>query len=439
MRFPISRYILSRMIRREVLHPGGTLDVDLAHLPFESALNLATSRSWLEIDLDAIRTNISTIRTISGGGAEMLLPVKADGYGHGSLDVAREAIRAGVKWFGVASIEEALSLRQGGIAERILLLTPPTGVELELLLAARITPVIADREVAGRLNELAGRAGVTFPVHVEVDTGMGRTGVCWRHAVSFIKGIASFPNLMVEGIFSHFSSADEEDPSFTRLQFERFKGLMSVVAEEVVRPPLVHFSNSAAVLRTIGDDLSMIRPGLFVYGISPLRFREDRPPSRPVPAMSFRSRVVYVKEVERGDSIGYGRAFTAPAKMRIATVAAGYRDGLHYRLSNRGHVLIGGRRHPIVGNICMDMSMVDVTSDGEVRVGDRVTILGRDAGEMITAESMADLTGTIAYDILTKLGNKVPRLFYRGGEPVKITSFLGTWERAGKEGDPRDR
>jgi alanine racemase len=427
------------MSHREVLNLGGALDLDLAHLPFESALNLAISRSWLEIDLDAIKTNISTIRQVSGRGVEILLPVKADGYGHGATDIAYEAAESGVNWFGVASLEEALALRRSGIRQRILLLTPVTGIELQLLVAGSITPVIADLEVARGLNDTAGREGVVFPVHIEVDTGMGRAGVSWKRAVSFIRDVASLPDLLVEGVFSHFSSADEEDLTFTNLQLERFKGLMSVVNQEISNPPIIHMSNSAAALRIKGAGLPMIRPGLFIYGISPLTSLENQPPVTPIPSMSCRSRVVFVKDVEKGEPIGYGRSFVAPANMRVATVAIGYRDGLDYRLSNRGHVLIRGKRCSIVGNICMDMLMVDTTSDMEVRPGDRVTILGQDGGENIRAEAIADLTRTIPYDIVTKLGSKIPRLFFRGVKPVKVSSCLGTWEVKGKDSDQRDR
>lgn len=427
------------MSHREVLNLGGALDVDLAHLPFESALNLAISRSWLEIDLDAIKTNISTIRAVSGRGVEILLPVKADGYGHGASEIAHEAAESGISWFGVASLEEALALRRSGIRQRILLLTPATGTELPLLVAGSITPVIADLEVARGLNEIAGREGITFPVHIEVDTGMGRTGVSWKRAVSFIQEMTSLPDLVVEGVFSHFSSADEEDLSFTNLQLERFKGLMSVVNQVISKPPIIHISNSAASLRIKGAGLPMIRPGLFAYGISPLTSLEDQPSVTPVPAMSCRSKVVFVKDVEKGDPIGYGRTFVAPTKMRIATVGIGYRDGLDYRLSNRGEVLIRGRRCSIVGNICMDMLMVDTTSDMEIRPGDRVTVLGQDGEENISAEAMAGLSRTIPYDIVTKLGNKIPRLFFRGGKPVRVSSCLGTWETTRKDSDQRDR
>ena len=423
------------MSRREALNLGGTLDVDPAHLPFTSAVRLFTSRSWLEIDLDAIKTNIEAIKRISSEGVEILLPVKADGYGHGAVEVAKEAIGCGITWFGVASLEEALILRRGGIKGNILLLTPPIGTELELLIMASITPVIADLEIASRLNEFAAREGILFPVHIEVDTGMGRTGVCWRGAIPFIREVAALPNLKTEGVYSHFSSADEEDISFTNLQLERFKGLISVITEEIISPDYTHISNSAAALRFRGTGLPMIRPGLFIYGVSPFRSGLDIPSVRPIPAMSFRSRVAYVKEVEKGDTVGYGRTFIAPEKLKIATVAAGYRDGLHYGLSNHGEVLIGGRRCPIVGNICMDMLMVDISSLKAVGLGEKVTIMGSDLGERIDAEEIAGRVGTISYDVITNVGNKVPRIYDRGDKPVKVKSFLGIWEADRKDRD----
>jgi alanine racemase len=423
------------MSHRECFKSGGTLDVNLAHLPFKSALRIVASRAWLEIDLDAVKTNIETIQRISGEGVEILLPVKADGYGHGAVEVAGEAMRCGVSWFGVASLEEAIILRREGIEGNILLLTPPIDTELELLVTASITPVVSELEIAARLNELATREGIVFPVHIEVDTGMGRTGIAWREALEFIKKVTAFSNLNIEGIYSHFSSADEEDESYTGLQLERFKGLMSVIMEELISPKYTHMSNSAAAIRIPDMGLKMIRPGLFIYGVSPFRSGHEGTPVLPVSAMTFRTRIAYVKEIERGDPVGYGRAFVASQKMKIATVAVGYRDGLPYGLSNRGEVLIEGKKCPIVGNICMDMLMIDVSGLKDINLGDRVTILGEDGGERIDAEEVAGNAGTISYDVITNLGNKVPRIYYRGGKPVKITSFLGTWEASRKDRD----
>jgi alanine racemase len=385
-------------------------------------------RSWVEIDLDAIRSNINMVRDLSAEGVEILLPVKADGYGHGAVPVALEAERCGVGWFGVASVEEALFLRRGGIGGRLLLLTPPAGREMEILIAYSITPVVTTIEIAGRLNECAEKEGVVCPVHVEVDTGMGRTGVQCSQALTFIRRVADFPGLRVEGVFSHFSSADEEDISFTRTQLERFEALMRDVEKEVSPAPLIHISNSAGVLRIQWINLPMIRPGIFVYGVNPLRAGVDGPAVRPIPAMSFRSRIVFVKEVDAGVPIGYNRSYVSPERMKIATVSAGYRDGIPFGLSNRGETLIDGKRCPIVGNICMDMLMVDVSSIPVVRPGDRVTVLGADDREMIGAEEIARRARTISYDILTNLGSRVPRVYYRGGRPVRVTSSLGSWQ-----------
>jgi len=413
----------------------GALEIDLAQLPFHAALDLATTRSWLEIDLDAIRSNLAAIRRASSDETEVLLPVKADGYGHGAVEVAREAVRCGIRWFGVASLEEALILRGEGIDANILLLTPPSPAELELLVAASVTPVIADLGIAAGLNGFAGREGTVHPVHVEVDTGMGRVGVSWRQALPFLREVMAFPHLKITGIYSHFSSADEQDLAFTRLQLDRFRDLLKVFSEEISPFPVAHISNSAASLRIPDIGLPIIRPGLFIYGVSPLFNHADARRLLPVPAMSFRSRVVYVKSVEKGDSIGYNRSYVAPCEKRIATVAVGYRDGLHFGLSNRGQVLIGGRRCPIVGNICMDMSMVDVTELGGVRLGDPVTLLGSDQKERITAEELAQATSTIPYDVVTKMGNRVPRIYYREGRPFRITSTLGQWELDDRRGE----
>jgi len=417
------------MSRCEGSNLGGTLDVDLAHLPFQSALSLATSRSWLEIDLDAIAGNIAQIRLVSDPGIELLLPVKADGYGHGAVEVAKVAAKAGVERFGVASLEEAMLLRRGGIDQRILLLTPPIGRELDQIVAFSLTPVIADLDVASRLDACARGEGIVHPVQIEVDTGMGRSGVSWREAMAFISKVNSLPGLTIEGIFSHFSSADEEDISFAMLQLERFRGVMRVVNEEMDSSFPVHMSNSSAALRIPETGMSVIRPGLFVYGVLPPHVRREESRLDPQPAMQFRSRVVFVKEVDTGDTVGYGRRFIASGKMKVATISAGYRDGLHYGLSNRGEVLVRGRRCPVLGNICMDMLMADVSGVEGVTLGDRVTLMGMDGRERISPEEIAEIVGTISYDVMTSIGNKVPRIYYTDGRPNKIVSFLGTWIR----------
>jgi alanine racemase len=415
------------------MNPGKALDVDLAHLPFDSALQLSTSRSWLEIDLEALSTNIEALRDLSGKDVAVLLPVKADGYGHGAVEVAKEASVGGVKWFGVASLEEALILQQGGIREKILLLTPPLGHDLKYLIHTGIRPVVVDSGIAELLDDAARGEGVIHPVHLEIDTGMGRTGAPWQEAMLLIREVARLPNLLIEGIFSHFSSADEEDLSFSRIQLDRFRQLLDVVNHEISPIPIVHISNSAAALRIPEVRFPMIRPGLFIYGVSPLDPGVDGSHPRPVPAMSFRSRVVSVKEVEAGEPIGYNRAFVTTGRTRIATVSAGYGDGIDYRMSNRGEVLIRERRCSIVGNICMDLLMVDVSSVQSVSPGDRVTFLGSDGPERIGATEIARTTASIPYDVMTRFGKRVPRIYHRQGHPIKIMSFLGSWSRCDEE------
>jgi alanine racemase len=409
------------MRQPRAFNAGGAVDADLAHLPFDSALRLTTSRAWLEIDLDAISANIETLRDHAGRGVEILLPVKADGYGHGAVEVAREAARCGVGWFGVASLEEALILRRGGIEGRILLLTPPSPPEIEFLVVAGIRTVVMDLSTAR-----ARREGVVHPVHVEVDTGMARTGVPWRDASSFVRDLAGMPNLRIEGLFCHLSSADEGDLSFSRTQLDRFRAFLDEVSDRLGTEPVVHVSNSAAALRMPEIGFPLIRPGLFVYGISPLAPGVGGSALRPRPAMSLRSRVICVRDVEAGDPVGYQRAFVAPRRAKIATVAVGYRDGVPYGLSNRGAALIRGARAPIVGNVCMDMLMVDVSSIDGVEAGERVTLIGDDGPERIGAAEIARIAGSIPYAVLTAPGKRVPRIYIRDGRPSRIMSRLGS-------------
>lgn len=402
-------------------------------LPEEELLEIATSRCWAEIDLLAFRRNLRRIRKVLGENVRILLPVKSDGYGHGCLEISRTALAEGISWFGVSSIEEAISMRQEGISARILFLTPPLPDQLPLLVRYDVTPVLTSLDTALRLGRLMGKRERPFPVHVEIDTGMGRTGIDWRNAAAELACIWRTEGIHLEGIMTHFSKADERSTKYTSLQREKFRKVIEGLPEVLRDGLILHTANSAASLRFPDARFTMVRPGLYPYGLSPLGWRESGI-EEPEPVMSLRAKVILVKTLERGEPVSYGGRWTAPERRRIATVSAGYRDGVQYALSRGGRVLIRGRSYAIVGSVCMDMMMVDLVSDHEVAPGDTVTIIGRDGEESIGVKEIAELSSSIPYDILCSVGMRVPRLYRENGSVVRIQSFLGT-DRRGEYGN----
>lgn len=400
----------------------------------DQLLGIATSRCWAEIDLMAFRRNLRRMRRILGADVSILLPVKADGYGHGCREIARAALEEGISWFGVSAIEEAISMRQEGIDGRIVLLTPPLPELLPLLMRFDVTPVLTGTDTALLLAKLARQRGRPFPVHVEVDTGMGRTGLLWQNAAAEIVRISRTEGIRLEGIMTHFSKADERSTRCTSLQRERFQRVIDELPRDLCRGLILHAANSAASLRFAEARFRMARPGLYPYGISPLAWRE-KGVEEPEPVLSLKAKVILVKTIEKGEPVSYGGRWTAPERRRIATVSAGYRDGIPYALSRGGRLLVRGRSWAIAGSVCMDMMMADLVSDHETRPGDTVTIIGRDGEESIGAREVAELSSSIPYDILCSVGMRVPRLYRERGTVVRIQSFLGT-DRRGNPGSP---
>jgi alanine racemase len=391
-------------------------------------MELTVSRCWSEIDLSAFIRNIQRLRKSIGHDIEILIPIKADAYGHGAVEMAKAAGEAGISYFGVSSLEEAIGLRKEGIEGRILFLTPPLREQLPQMIKYDITTVLADLDIAFELGQLAGDRGKVASVHVEVDTGMGRTGISWKNAAGELVKISGIQGLELQGIMTHFSRADESSPDFTMLQIERFSEVLSQVPKELLDRLILHASNSAASIRFPAARYSMIRPGLYLYGISPLDWKEQDI-EEPEPVLSLRSRVVLVKIVAEGDPVSYGGKWVAPGERRIATISAGYRDGVSYALSRGGRVLIRGKPFSIAGSVCMDMMMVDLADDTQVAPGDPVTIIGVDGSERISAREVAKISGTIPYDVLCSVGMRVPRVYRSGDEVIGVRSILGTDRR----------
>jgi len=368
-------------------------------------------RCWVEVDLDALRHNVAAIRRRIGRGVKLMAVVKADAYGHGLAPVGSALMQCGVDAFAVANLSEALVLRQiGGTGWPILLFGSALPFEVAKMVEQNITPTISTLDEATLFEEEARRSGRTVDVHIEVDTGMGRVGFWHEGAAKAIGRITALPHVRVAGLYTHFPSADENLDE-TRRELGLFQGIIQELTSAKVKIPLLHTANSAAVARLTESHLTMVRPGLLLYGICPT----EAPSGEFRPLLSFKARVAYVKDVAAGRTISYGQTFLAEKPMRIATVTAGYADGFSRHLSNKAEVLVGGRRCPVLGRVTMDQIMVDVTRATHVQCGDEVVFIGQQGDALITASDVARWEDTIPWEVLCGITKaaRVPRV-YRG-------------------------
>lgn len=357
-----------------------------------------------EIDLEAIAHNLGVVRQ-AAAGARVLAVVKADAYGHGVVPVAARLQREGVDGFGVALAEEGFELREAGIEREILVLNGVYGGAHREVIARNLTPVVYDLAEIEAFDRAAGDA--PYAVHLKVDTGMSRLGVPVARLEELLARAVRFDRLRIEGVMTHLASADD-DPEATREQLARFSLALEMVRRAGHRPSVVHAGNSAALFRHPEARYDMVRPGVALFGVPPAQGTGKGLR----PAMRLRSEIIALRVVEAGTAIGYSGTFRAREEMVVATVPVGYGDGLLRSTSNRGHVLVGGLRCPIVGNVSMDLTTVDVTHVLDVAVGDEVILLGSQGGDEITAEEIASAAGTIMYEVLTNVSRRVPR-FYR--------------------------
>lgn len=369
-------------------------------------------RTWVEVSFDALRNNLAWIRHRVGPRVKILAVVKADAYGHGLPQIAGALMHGGADIFGVATINEALGVRAVGAGWPVLMLGASLPAEVETAVRHNIMPTLSSLDEARRFQREAARQKMTLAVHLKVDTGMGRLGFWHEETVEPVRRIAAMPNLRLQGIYTHFPSA-EDDAVFSMEQVERFR---AVVQRAGVRIPLRHADNSAGVLnvgagrRRLGSLFNVVRPGLMMYGIVP-------PGLPPVPSLqptlSFKTRVTLVKRIAAGRSISYGRTFVTPQPMRVAIVGAGYGDGYSRDLSNRGEVLIRGHRCPVLGRVTMDQTIVDASGEPfrDLRAGEEVVLVGRQGRDCITAVELAARAGTIPWEALTSITKRVPRVY----------------------------
>ena len=371
-------------------------------------------RCWAEIDLQALRENLAWLRHRVGPTVKIITVVKADAYGHGLKDIARLLMQSGTDIFGVANLAEAEAIRSVGKGWPVLMLGACLPHEVEAAVRDDVMPTISTLAEAKSFSKVAAAQRKVVKVHLKVDTGMGRLGVPAHQAFDLIQRIAKLPALEFHGLFTHYSSV-EDDADFSREQGKQFRQLIESLQTAGLGVELIHAHNSGAVLLERNTFCNAVRPGLLVYGIVPEGKR--RVPAelrkRLRPALSWKCRVSLVKEIAKGTPLSYGHTFTAPKKMRIATITAGYGDGYLRAGSNRAHVLIRGHHCRVLGRVTMDQMIVDVTRLPSVRTGDEVGLIGRQQREEITATDLAAWCGTIPWEILTNITYRVRRV-YRG-------------------------
>jgi alanine racemase len=360
------------------------------------------------IDLSAIGFNLDSIRKKVGETTKILAVVKANAYGHGDVPVSRFIEKRRADYFGVAIVEEGIALREAGIAKPVLVFTPPLKKQLDPYFVYGLEPTISSVQDAEMLDRAGRRFRKTVEAHLKIDTGMNRLGMKERDLESFLASIAGMRKIEIKGAFTHFATAEDRDKSFTLRQFELFQDSLALLRRNGVDPGLVHCANSAAILDLPQTSCSMVRPGLSMYGLYPSRQSSRSVPLRP--AMSLTTSVAYVKSIDTGESVSYGRRFVASKRTKIATLPIGYADGYSRLLTGKASVLIGGRKFPVVGTICMDMMMVDV-GDSDVVVGDEAVLIGRQNGQEITCWDLAERIGTIPYEIFCGISARVPRQY----------------------------
>ena len=363
---------------------------------------MAVHQTYAEIDLKALYHNLGLVK-IKTKNKDIIAVVKANAYGHGAITISKALIQKGVSKLGVAFTEEAVTLRNAGINIPILVFFDRDNIDT--CLQYNLTPVIFNLKTARQYAAAARRNNCMIPVHIKVDTGMGRVGFNLEKALSSITRIAEMKNIKLEGLMSHFSDADLEDKEFTRTQLDKFTALIQDLKASNISFQHHHLANSAAILTMPDAHLNMVRPGIMLYGYGCCEHEKLKP------VLSLKSSIILLKKVPAGTPISYGKTFITRKRSTIATIALGYADGYSRKLSNIGEVLIEGQRAPVAGRVCMDTIMADVTDIRDVSYSSEVVLIGRQGRKKITADDIAEKTGTIPYEVLTAIGERVKRVY----------------------------
>ena len=361
------------------------------------------------IDLAALAHNLMQVRARLSRDCSPMAVVKANAYGHGAVEISRALVQSHVTRLAVASVQEGVALREAGITAEIIVLVDLFDAHIQELVAHRLTPVITEQRLLPTLAKAAAASNRPMAIHIKVDTGMGRLGLSPSELATLFNAFSEWKSLRIEGFMTHLADSDGNDSSHTEHQLKSFRGLLEQVEQRGITIPLVHVANSAAIVRYPQSHFSLVRPGIMLYGYHTLPETVPCPELQPV--LSLRTTVMQVRTIKPGETVSYNRTFVAKRPSTIAVLPVGYADGYSRRLSNKGFVLIEGKRAPIVGLICMDMTMVDVTDIPSVHVGDSVTLIGRQGQEAIWADEVAGWAGTIPYETLCAIGPRIPRVY----------------------------
>ena len=380
--------------------------------------------TWAEIDLDAIAHNTRELKRLIGEKTELMAVVKANGYGHGAVPVAETALDNGASRLAVHRVLEGVQLRQAGITAPVLIMGYSLPAQADTVVRWDLTPTVNTMEQAQALSAAASRQGKVVSFHVKVDTGMGRFGLLPHEVVDFVQAISELPGLALEGLYTHFAVADAADKAYTLRQLEIYLEVVKRLEEAGFTVPIRHVACSAAALDLPQTHLDMVRCGIVLYGLRPSNEIEPTIPLRP--ALTLKSRVARVRTLPADSSISYGRTYVTTEPTRVALVPVGYGDGYSRFLSNKGQVLIRGRRAPIVGRVCMDQFVVKVSHIPDVQQDDEVVLIGRQGDDEISAEEVAAWAGTINYELVTSLLPRVTRVYLKGGQVVAAQSLVET-------------
>lgn len=378
-------------------------------------------RAWAEIDLDAVANNIREIRRITSPKSKIMGVVKADGYGHGFVEITKTILNNGADYLAVATLEEAVQLRKRKFSVPILILGATEDAGADDLVEYDVMPTVFTYDFARLLSQSAVKQGKTAKIHIKLDTGMSRIGyLCSDESVNEIIKISQLDNIEIEGIFSHLSCSDETDRSYTQMQFDKFMDMCKKLEKRGLDIPIKHICNSAGIMMYPEMHLDMVRPGIITYGLYP---SEDVDKSKLAlkPAMTLKAKITMVKEVEPGVGVSYGKTYITNKTTKIATVPIGYADGYMRLLSGKAKMMYGEECVDVIGRICMDQCMIDVTNVNNINIGDEVIIFG--SGK-ITADTVADWLGAVNYEIVCMIGRRIPRIYVKNGKVVRKVAYL---------------
>lgn len=380
--------------------------------------------AYVEVNLDYLAHNIREVRRLADKQAQVMAVIKADGYGHGATKIAQTLLDNGADRLAVAVLDEAIELRQAGFQVPIFVLGYTQPERAEEVVQYDLEQSVYSFESAEALSKSAVAQNKIVQIHIKIDSGMGRIGLqANQEAVEIIKSINALPGLNIRGIFTHFAVADEVDKSYTQMQFEKFKWVCNELEVQGINIEIKHCGNSAAIIDLPDMHLNMVRAGIMLYGLAPspdvmlnkLELKQ---------VMSLKVRITHVKELEAGQSVSYGRKFIADKKVKIASLPIGYADGYTRMLSGKAEALVKGQRVPVVGRICMDQCMIDVTGIDDVKVGDEVVLFGQQGDNFISIDEVAEKLGTINYEIVCMISRRVPRVYVSKGEAVEVLNYL---------------